>query len=100
MTERKLITTSVVTRRSKDGTRVITAGKTSVVIAHDAKGVQVKHQVATSVLERARAIAQKRVGSIFSPEAIKSARAADKKGGVLIHGHKTSGSTSKKPVMG
>lgn len=100
MTERKLLTTSVVPPRGKGGTRVLIAGKTSVVIAHDAKGVEVKHQVATSVLERARAIAQKRVESIFSPEAIKSAKAADKKDGVLIHGRKTSGNNSKKPVMG
>lgn len=99
MTERKLITTSVVVHRSKGGSRVITAGKTPVVIAHDGKGVQVQHQVTTSVLERARAIAKKRVGSIFSAEAIKSAKAADKKGGVLIHGHKTVGSSSKKPVL-
>lgn len=101
MTERKLITAKTVIRQVKDGTSVVlTAGTTHVVVAHDAKGAQVKHAVATAVLEKARAIAQKRVATIFSPEALKSAKAADKKDGVLIRGRRKAESSNKKPVLG
>lgn len=61
-------------------------GTTHVVVAHDAKGAEVNQIVTITALEKARAIAQKRAVAILSPEAIESAKAADKKGGALIRG--------------
>ena len=72
-------------------TRTVTAaGKTRVVYAHGADGVALTGQVSNSILERARAIAQKRSAVAFSPETLEIAKEADKVGGVLIRGRNRS----------
>jgi hypothetical protein len=72
-------------------TRTVTAaGKTRVVYAHGADGVALTGQVSNSILERARAIAQKRAAVAFSPETLEIAKEADKVGGVLIRGRNRS----------
>ena len=71
--------------------RAKTAARTTrVVYAHGADGVALTGQVSNSILERARAIAQKRAAVAFSPETLEIAKEADKVGGVLIRGRNRS----------